>query len=326
MKWIHYTAPGAAASSYGVLEDDRVRAVNGSPFGGHDFTGAVHRLADVRIEVPLLPRTFYAAGLNYVRHIKEYAERSGQTLAIPEKADIGYRAVNALVPHEAAVVIPSNAKQVEYEGELVVVIGQKARHLSEADALSCVLGYTIGNDVSERLWQASDRTFWRAKNSDTFKPMGPWIETDFDLDAARTTVRVNGAGGPTDILARVFAQDIGTALGQSAIVENKPGANGNIATEYVQRAAPDGYTLVVNTISHNVNPLLQPERVKYDPVKDFTPVSMVAVLPQLIVVAGDSPYKTLGDLVKKAQSGPSAVSYGTAGVGGSAHLAAALLE
>ncbi|MGQ3000408.1 Bug family tripartite tricarboxylate transporter substrate binding protein [Variovorax sp.] len=134
------------------------------------------------------------------------------------------------------------------------------------------------------------------------------------------------AGGPTDILARVFAQDIGTALGQSVIVENKPGANGNIATEYVQRAAPDGYTLVVNTISHNVNPLLQPERVKYDPVKDFTPVSMVAVLPQLIVVAGDSPYRTLGDLVKKAQSGPSAVSYGTAGVGGSAHLAAALLE
>ncbi len=192
MKWIHYTAPGAAASSYGVLEDDRVRAVNGSPFGGHDFTGAVHRLADVRIEVPLLPRTFYAAGLNYVRHIKEYAERSGQTLAIPEKADIGYRAVNALVPHEAAIVIPSNAKQIEYEGELVVVIGKKARHLSEADALSCVLGYTIGNDVSERLWQASDRTFWRAKNSDTFKPMGPWIETDFDLDAARTTVRLNG--------------------------------------------------------------------------------------------------------------------------------------
>ena len=64
--------------------------------------------------------------------------------------------------------------------------------MSEADALSCVLGYTIGNDVSERLWQKSDRTLWRAKNTDTFKPMGPWIETDVDLDALETRVRLNG--------------------------------------------------------------------------------------------------------------------------------------
>lgn len=134
------------------------------------------------------------------------------------------------------------------------------------------------------------------------------------------------AGGPTDVLARVLGQDIGTTLGQPVVVENKPGVNGNIATDFVQHAPPDGYTLIVNTISHNVNPLLQPDRIKYDPVKDFTPVSMVAVLPQLLVVAGDSPYKTLGDLVKKAQTAPNAVSYGTAGVGGSAHLAAALLE
>ena len=73
------------------------------------------------------------------------------------------------------------------------VIGTKAKHLSERDALSCVLGYTIGNDVSERTWQANDRTLWRAKNADTFKPMGPWIETDFDLAAAETRIRVNGA-------------------------------------------------------------------------------------------------------------------------------------
>lgn len=133
------------------------------------------------------------------------------------------------------------------------------------------------------------------------------------------------AGGPTDVLARVLGQDIGATLGQPLVVENKPGVNGNIATEFVRQAVPDGYTLIVNTISHNVNPLLQPERIKYDPIKDFTPISMVAVLPQLIVVAGDSPYRTLGDLIQKAQSEPNALSYGTAGVGGSAHLAAALL-
>ena len=134
------------------------------------------------------------------------------------------------------------------------------------------------------------------------------------------------AGGPTDVLARVLGQEMSAALGQPIVVDNKAGANGNIGTEFVQKSAPDGYTLIMNTLSHNVNPLLQPDLVKYDPIADFTPVSQVAVLPQIIVVAANSPYRTLGELVKKAQSKPEAVSYGSAGVGGSAHLAAALLE
>lgn len=192
MKWINFSV-ASAPSAYGILEaDDRIREVRGTPFTAHEPTGAVHKLADVKIEVPLIPRTFYAAGLNYVKHIREYAVKTGNPAAEPKQADIGYRAVNALIAHDEAVVIPSDASQIEYEGEVVVVIGKKAKNLSEADALSCVLGYTIGNDVSERLWQASDRTFWRCKNSDTFKPMGPWIETDFDIDVAETTVRVNG--------------------------------------------------------------------------------------------------------------------------------------
>jgi 2-keto-4-pentenoate hydratase/2-oxohepta-3-ene-1,7-dioic acid hydratase in catechol pathway len=192
MKWINFSVAGAS-SAYGILDaDDRIREMRGTPFTAHETTGVVHKLADVKIEVPLIPRTFYAAGLNYVKHIREYAEKTGNPIGEPKQADIGYRAVNALIAHDEAVVIPSDAQQIEYEGEVVVVIGKKAKNLSEADALSCVLGYTIGNDVSERLWQASDRTFWRCKNSDTFKPMGPWIETDFDIDAAETTVRVNG--------------------------------------------------------------------------------------------------------------------------------------
>jgi 2-keto-4-pentenoate hydratase/2-oxohepta-3-ene-1,7-dioic acid hydratase in catechol pathway len=92
------------------------------------------------------------------------------------------------------VIIPKDAgEQIHYEAELVVVIGRKAKNISEEDALSAVFGYTIGNDVSEREWQKSDRTFFRSKNSDTFKPMGPWIETDFDISQAKTKVSVNGA-------------------------------------------------------------------------------------------------------------------------------------
>jgi tripartite-type tricarboxylate transporter receptor subunit TctC len=133
------------------------------------------------------------------------------------------------------------------------------------------------------------------------------------------------AGGPTDVIARIVGKEVGEALGQPVIVENRAGANGNIATEAVSRAPADGYTLVVNTLSHNVNPLMNPGIVKYDPIKDFSPVSLAVVLPQLLVVPYDSPYKTLADLVKAAKADPGRVSYGSAGNGGSAHLSAELL-
>lgn len=133
-------------------------------------------------------------------------------------------------------------------------------------------------------------------------------------------------GGPTDILARVMGQEMGEALGQPMVIENKPGANGNIGTETVQRAAPDGYSILMNTISHNVNPLLQPNLVRYDPIKDFTPIAQIAVLPQVVVVGPSSPYQDLGALLSKAKASPGEVSFGSAGNGGSAHLAAALLQ
>lgn len=191
MRWIRFTAEGRTA--YGILEGDRIAEVAGDPFRGHEPTPRRHDLAAVTIEVPVVPPTFYAAGLNYVEHVKAGAARRGETPNIPAKPDMGYRAANALIAHGKTVVIPADAgEKVHYEGELVAVVGRKAKHLTEENALDCLLGWTIGNDVSERDWQKSDRTFWRAKNSDTFKPMGPWIETDLDLDAAETIVRVNG--------------------------------------------------------------------------------------------------------------------------------------
>ncbi|HEY4373875.1 MAG TPA: fumarylacetoacetate hydrolase family protein [Burkholderiales bacterium] len=193
MRWLQFTPPGETAPTNGYIDDkERVHAIRGAPWEAHEATGQVHALADVKIEIPLLPRTFYAAGLNYVKHIHEQAARTGKAPNIPPQADIGYRAVNALVAHDQDVVIPADAQQIEYEGEVVVVVGRRAKHLREEEALDCIFGYTIGNDISERLWQASDRTFWRAKNTDTFKPMGPWIETDFDIGKAQTRVRVNG--------------------------------------------------------------------------------------------------------------------------------------
>ena len=191
MRWARFST--GSVTAYGIVEGDVVRAVEGSPFNDYAVTGRTHALTDVNLEVPVIPPTFYCAGLNYAEHVREAAALLGQPANLPQKPDIGYRAVNALIAHEEPVVIPRDAtEKVNYEGELVAVIGRRAKGLTEDEALACVLGFTIGNDVSERSWQASDGTLWRAKNTDTFKPMGPFIETDVDLDSLETIVRVNG--------------------------------------------------------------------------------------------------------------------------------------
>ena len=134
------------------------------------------------------------------------------------------------------------------------------------------------------------------------------------------------AGGPTDVIARVIAQDMATSLGQGVVVENKTGANALIATQEVKRAAPDGYTILMTTLSHNVNAILLADRKPYDPIKDFAPVSLVSLLPLVMVTRADSPFSSVQDVVQAAKAKPGEVSYASAGNGGSAHLAAALVE
>ncbi len=191
MRWMRFTAAGR--TSYGILEGGTIAEVKGDPFAGYERAGATHALDSVKIELPVVPQNFFCVGLNYAEHVIQAAKKLGIEAKLPERPDVGYRSNNALVPHGADVVIPADAtEKVQYEGELVAVIGKACRNVSEADALDYVFGYTIGNDVSERTWQKADRTLWRAKNTDTFKPMGPWIETDVDLDSLETRVRVNG--------------------------------------------------------------------------------------------------------------------------------------
>ena len=193
MKWGRYQAPGSGVRE-GILDGDVICEVEGDPFADFVRTTRQVRLDQARLLPPLVPATFYAAGLNYHTHFRKYAESDGKPRPLPTESHIGYRAANSLIGQAEAIVIPKGASgKVQFEGELVVVIGRPAKYLSEADALSCVFGYSIGNDVSERSWRNSDRTLWRAKNSDTFSPMGPWIDTDFVLeDRTTTVVRLNG--------------------------------------------------------------------------------------------------------------------------------------
>lgn len=190
MRWLRFEHEGRRG--VGIIEDNRISEVESMSFGAPLRTGHTLSLAEVELLPPVVPRTFYAVGINCLQHVRDTVA-SGLATQIPTQPDVGYRASNALIGADAPIVIPADSSgKLQFEGDLVVVIGRTAKHLSKGDALSCVFGYSIGNDVSERSWKNSDRTLWRAKNADTFKPMGPWIETDVDLDALVTRVRLNG--------------------------------------------------------------------------------------------------------------------------------------
>ena len=134
------------------------------------------------------------------------------------------------------------------------------------------------------------------------------------------------AGGPTDAMARVLALKLGERLGQQVVVDNKGGAGGSIAAEAVARAAPDGQTLFFGTTgTMAINPSLY-SKLRYDPVKDFAPVSLMATTMNVLVVNPEVPAKNLGDLVKLAKAKPNTVSYGSAGNGSSNHLSGELLR
>ena len=135
-----------------------------------------------------------------------------------------------------------------------------------------------------------------------------------------------GAGGPTDVIARIVAQDLTAQMGQAFLVENRPGANAIIATEYVARSAPDGYTMLFSSLSLLVNSILPGSKVNYDPFKDFAPVSNAAVLPMVVVTSPETRLNSIQELIARAKEKPGELSYGTSGHAGSTHLAGAMLE
>ncbi len=140
-----------------------------------------------------------------------------------------------------------------------------------------------------------------------------------------TIVVPTAPGGANDAMARIVAQGLTARLGQAVIVENKAGANGAIASEYVARATPDGHTILFGYIAtHGINPALQ--KLKYDPVADFEPIGLVAVSPTLLVATNSLPVKNAKELVALVKSRPGTMSYASAGKGTAPHLAGELFK
>jgi tripartite-type tricarboxylate transporter receptor subunit TctC len=134
------------------------------------------------------------------------------------------------------------------------------------------------------------------------------------------------AGGPTDIVARLFAERLSARLGQPVVVDPRPGAGGAIAAEAVARAAPDGHTLLIGTATtHAVNPALQGDRLPFHPIRDFTPIAQVARVPIVLAVRPDLGTPDLPAFVAMLRSRPGALNYGSSGTGSMGHLASVLL-
>jgi len=133
------------------------------------------------------------------------------------------------------------------------------------------------------------------------------------------------AGGGVDVLTRTLGDVVSKQWGQSVVVENRPGAGGVIASQAVVTSAPDGYTLIMVASGHATNPLLY-AKIPYDTFKDFTPISLLASSPNILLVRADSPFKTMGDLIAAAKAKPGSLSFAHAGTGTSTHLAGELLK
>jgi tripartite-type tricarboxylate transporter receptor subunit TctC len=135
-----------------------------------------------------------------------------------------------------------------------------------------------------------------------------------------------GAGGTADILARMIGEELSTALGQPVVIENRPGAGGNLGAQAVARAEPDGYTLLMSgSPTHSVGPHLF-KNLSYDPMKDVPPVAMVAVAPNLLVVNAELPAKSVKELVQLARDKPGQITFSSAGIATSGYLAAEMLK
>ncbi len=181
------------AIKYGVLEDDRIRVMLGTPYShfrrsGSSFrlTGSTCKLEEVRILAPCLPSKIVALGLNYRSHAEE------TKLPIPSVPLIFLKPSTAVIGPEDKIVYPKVSKRVDYEGELAVIIGRKARAVDRARAEEYILGYTCLNDVSARYEQRDDGQWTRAKSYDTFAPIGPYIETVISPDDLKLETYLNG--------------------------------------------------------------------------------------------------------------------------------------
>jgi 2-keto-4-pentenoate hydratase/2-oxohepta-3-ene-1,7-dioic acid hydratase in catechol pathway len=170
---------------YGELRDDAVHILTKPYWLGLEFTGAVTPLAELQIDLPVAPSKLIAVGLNYADHIKEMQRTP---LGTPL---IWFKAPTSLLPHGGTIEIAFPGHQTDFEAELGIVIGARAKNVSVEHALDHVFGYTTAEDISDRDLQKSEKQFSRCKSFDTYTPVGPFVHSDVDVRDLPITLRQN---------------------------------------------------------------------------------------------------------------------------------------
>ncbi|MCE5292832.1 MAG: fumarylacetoacetate hydrolase family protein [Nocardiaceae bacterium] len=168
------------------VEGEVAREIADHPFGNPTFTGRTWQLADIRLLAPILASKIICVGKNYAAHAAEMGS------APPENPVIFMKPSTSIASPNSAIVIPPTSQQVDYEGELAVVIGRPCKDVKAARANDVILGYTVANDVTARDHQRMDGQWTRAKSYDTFCPLGPWIETSVDPSDLEIKTEVDG--------------------------------------------------------------------------------------------------------------------------------------
>jgi 2-keto-4-pentenoate hydratase/2-oxohepta-3-ene-1,7-dioic acid hydratase in catechol pathway len=189
MRFIRYTLDKQEPRLGWILsqkEELLIGQLEGSPFGEFRRSEAIHPISSVHLLPPVLPSKIICVGRNYVAHAKEH------NAEVPEVPLLFLKPPSSIIGPEDKIILPPQSQQVEHEAELVVVIGKRGRWIAPDDAMKHVLGYTIGNDVTARDLQRRDGQWTRSKGFDTFCPIGPWIETDFDPADGVIACYVNG--------------------------------------------------------------------------------------------------------------------------------------
>lgn len=172
---------GWFAPTWGLVEGDQVYPLAQAPYAGVTVTGRSRSLAEVKLVAPVAPTKLVCVGRNYAEHAAELGNE------VPPEPLIFLKPPSTVIGPDAPVVYPAISKRVDHEGELALVIGTRCRNLSEENAHAVIFGYTVANDVTARDLQKADGQWTRGKGFDTFAPVGPWVETDYD--PAGKTVR-----------------------------------------------------------------------------------------------------------------------------------------
>ena len=176
---------GEDTPRYGWLHQNKIGVIEGNPFGDFRRLEATLPLENIRILAPVQPSKIICVGRNYVAHAKEHQTE------VPDYPLIFLKPPTSVIGNGDTIILPPQSQQVEHEAELAIVIGKTGKWIPAEQANSIILGYSIANDVTARDLQKRDGQWTRSKGFDTFCPLGPWVETDFDPADVMISCHVN---------------------------------------------------------------------------------------------------------------------------------------